>query len=61
LGIIALFGSDDFSTLPWYLYQLMGSYKTDDAAGVALILLIITLTAFTVLPKFFGRSDVKNR
>jgi thiamine transport system permease protein len=24
LGVIALFGSDEFSTLPWYLYQLMG-------------------------------------
>ncbi len=59
LGIIALFGSDDFSTLPWYLYQLMGSYRTSDAAGVALILLSITLSVFIVLPRLFGRTDVK--
>ena len=59
LGIIALFGSDDFSTLPWYLYQLMGSYRTSDAAGVALILLAITLSVFIVLPRLFGRTDAK--
>ncbi|HIP60311.1 MAG TPA: ABC transporter permease subunit [Campylobacterales bacterium] len=61
LGIIALFGSDDFSTLPWYLYQLMGSYRTEDGAGVALILLVITLTAFILLPKLFGSVNVNNR
>lgn len=57
LGIIALFGSEDFSTLPWYLYGLMGSYRTQDAAGVALILLGITLVAFLVLPRLFGRES----
>jgi len=56
LGIIALFGSDDFSTLPWYLYQLMGSYRTSDAAGVALILLSITLSVFILLPRLFGKK-----
>jgi len=56
LGVIALFGSEDFSTLPWYLYSLMGSYRTSDAAGVALILLGITLVAFLVLPRVFGRG-----
>ena len=59
LGIIALFGSDEFSTLPWYLYQLMGSYRTSDAAGVALILLAITLSIFILLPKLFGGTDAK--
>ena len=59
LGIIALFGSDDFSTLPWYLYQLMGSYRTSDAAGVALILLAITLSVFIVLPRLFGGKFAK--
>ena len=59
LGIIALFGSDDFLTLPWYLYQLMGSYRTSDAAGVALILLAITLSVFILLPKIFGGTDAK--
>jgi len=61
LGIIALFGSQDFSTLPWYLYSLMGSYRTSDAAGVALILLAITLAAFLLLPRLFGRDNVRDR
>jgi len=60
LGIIALFGSDDFSTLPWYLYQLMGSYRTSDAAGVALILLAITLCVFILLPRLFRSSVAKD-
>ena len=58
LGIIALFGSDDFSTLPWYLYSLLGSYQTNDASGVALILLGIVLVVFVFVPKLFRSKDV---
>ena len=53
LGIIALFGSDEFSTLPWYLYQLMGSYRTTDAAGVALVMLVLVLGVFILIPRVF--------
>jgi len=53
LGIIALFGSDEFTTLPWYLYQLMGSYRTTDAAGVALVLLVLVLSIFILIPRLF--------
>jgi len=53
LGIIALFGSDAFSTLPWYLYQLMGSYRNADAAGVALVMLVLVLGVFILVPKLF--------
>jgi thiamine transport system permease protein len=60
LGIIALFGSDEFLTLPWYLYQLMGSYRTSDAAGVALILLTITLSVFILLPRLFRSTVAKD-
>ncbi len=56
LGVIALFGSNDITTLPWYLYQLMGSYQTKDGAGVALILLVLTLTIFIFLPKVFKNA-----
>lgn len=38
LGVIALFGSDSVRTLPYLLFQRMGSYRTADAAGLALIL-----------------------
>ena len=56
LGVIALFGSQDFATLPWYLYQMMGSYRTHDAAGVALIMLILTLVVFLAVPRLFAIS-----
>jgi thiamine transport system permease protein len=58
LGVIALFGSDEITTLPWYLYQLMGSYRTTDAAGVALILLILVLGIFTLIPLFFNKQKI---
>lgn len=38
LGVIALFGSDAVQTLPYLLYQRLGSYRTADAAGLALLL-----------------------
>jgi len=54
LGVVALFGSRDISTLPWYLYQLMGSYRNEDASGVALILLVLVLSVFVLIPKLFA-------
>lgn len=38
LGAVALFGSQDMVTLPWLLYSRMGSYRSTDAAGLALFL-----------------------
>lgn len=43
LGTIALFGSDAVQTLPYLLLQRMGSYRTNDAAGLALILGLLCL------------------
>lgn len=43
LGAIALFGSQDVVTLPYLLLQRMSSYRTDDAAGIALILGFVCL------------------
>lgn len=43
LGVIALFGSDDVHTLPYLLLQRMGSYRTADAAGIALFLGVLCL------------------
>jgi len=59
LGVIALFGNNEITTLPWYLYQLMGSYQTKDGAGVALILLVLTLSIFIFLPKVFKNASDK--
>jgi thiamine transport system permease protein len=43
LGVIALFGSDAVKTLPYLLYERMGSYRTADAAGLALIVALVCL------------------
>ncbi len=49
LSAIALFGSQDFSTLPLYLYQLLGSYQMEAAAVVSLCLLVLSLGSFALL------------
>jgi thiamine transport system permease protein len=41
MGAIALFGSDDVITLPALLYAKLGSYRSTDAAGLAMILGIV--------------------
>lgn len=56
LSAIALFGSQEFKTLPLYLFQLLGSYQMDAAAVVALSLLILSLGCFSAVERFFRRS-----
>ncbi len=48
LGTIALFGSDALLTLPYLLLQRMGSYRTFDAAGLALILGVLCLVLMMI-------------
>ena len=48
LGTIALFGSDALLTLPYLLLQRMGSYRTFDAAGLALILGLLCLALMMI-------------
>ncbi len=59
LGAIALFGSSDFVTLPYLLLQRMGSYRTADAAGLALILGLVTVILMGLVERgFAGRQEV---
>ena len=55
LGVIALFGSESVQTLPYLLLARMGSYRTDDAAGIALLLAILCLTLIFLADRL-GRS-----
>tara|TARA_R110002050_G_scaffold28530_5_gene73443 strand:- start:11687 stop:13300 length:1614 start_codon:yes stop_codon:yes gene_type:complete len=48
LGAIALFGSNRIVTLPWLLYQKLGSYRTADAAGLALLLGVTTMALMVI-------------
>lgn len=55
LGVIALFGTEDFATLPLIMYRALGAYRTNDAATIAALMLLITIAAFVLLPRLFGR------
>ena len=57
-GVVALFGNEDFRTLPFWLYQQIGSYRSQDGAVTALLLLLLCFALFTVIEKLPGR-DVK--
>ena len=51
LGVISLFGTQDFSTLPWLMLRALGAYRSNDAAAIAFILLCVSLGAFTIIPR----------
>jgi len=61
LGVVALFGSDAFVTLPYLLFQRLGSYRTADAAGLALILAGFTLGLVLAAERLAGKPDGKLR
>lgn len=54
LGVIALFGSDTLKTLPFLLFERMGSYRTADAAGLALIIAMLCLALMMLADHFAG-------
>ena len=51
MNAIALFGSQQFQTLPWLLYQKMARYRAEDAAALALLLFALTVLHFGVFVK----------
>jgi thiamine transport system permease protein len=61
LGVIALFGTQDFATLPLLMYRALGTYRTNDAAVIAAVLLVLTLAAFVLLPRLFSGSRHAHR
>jgi thiamine transport system permease protein len=58
LGVVALFAPPGGGTLPLELYRLMGAYRMDDAAGAALLLLVLSLALFWVFDRG-GRADAR--
>ena len=54
LGAIALFGTRETATLPLLLYQRMGSYRLDEAAVTALVLVTMCLALFVVIERGMG-------
>jgi thiamine transport system permease protein len=55
LGVISLFGTQDFVTLPLLMVRALGAYRTNDAAAIAALMLVLTLIAFVLLPRLFSR------
>jgi thiamine transport system permease protein len=56
LGVIALFGTQDFATLPLLMVRALGASRTNDAATVAALMLCLTIAALIAIPRLFGRS-----
>ena len=56
LGVIALFGDAEHATLPLKIYQLMGSYRMEQAASGAVLLLSLSLSFFWIFDRW-GRGN----
>ncbi|MCL4675129.1 MAG: thiamine/thiamine pyrophosphate ABC transporter permease ThiP, partial [Pararhodobacter sp.] len=61
LGVIVLFAQTGGETLPMQLQRLMGAYRSDDAAGAALLLLVVSLLAFVVIERIVGGKNAEAR
>lgn len=51
LGVITLFAPPNVETLPLVMYRLMGSYRMDEAASVALLLVTLALALFWIFDR----------
>ena len=56
-GVVALFGNEQFRTLPFYLYQQMGAYRSQDGAVTALLLLLLCFLLFTLIERLPERRN----
>ena len=54
LGVIALFGTPESSTLSLLIYQQLGAYRVGEATVTALLLLALCLAAFWLLERGIG-------
>ncbi|WMY94792.1 MAG: thiamine/thiamine pyrophosphate ABC transporter permease ThiP [Arsenophonus sp.] len=54
-GIIAIFGNENFHTLPHYLYEQLATYLNKDAASTALVLLFLCLSICILSKNWFNK------
>ncbi len=54
MGVIALFGTDELSTLPLLIYRLLGNYRLDQAAVIAVALCLVCLMLFIIIERLIG-------
>lgn len=60
LGVIALFGTAETSTLPLLVYRQLGAYMIPQATVSALFLLSLCLLVFWFLESYLGCKESKN-
>jgi thiamine transport system permease protein len=58
-GVIALFSDPGKTTLPMVLYQLMSSYRINEAASAATVLLFLSFAIFWLFDRI-GRLNARN-
>ena len=56
MGVIALFGTQDLSTLPLLIYRLFGAYRMDEAAVVAMLLCLLCFILFWLIEHLVGQE-----
>lgn len=54
MGVIALFGTQDLSTLPLLIYRLFGAYRMQEAAAVAMLLCLLCFALFRGIEYLIG-------
>ncbi|MCF6302930.1 MAG: hypothetical protein L3J13_06985, partial [Devosiaceae bacterium] len=59
LAIISLFNTAQFTTLPWAMFRAMGAYRTNEAATIAALILLLCFAIFWFLPGFIQRLAKK--
>ena len=57
LGVIALFGTPDTTTLPLLIFQRMGAYRMDEAAAGIVVLIGLCVLLFAGLERWVGGRD----
>ncbi len=55
LAVISLFGTNSFTTLPWAMYQALGAYRSNEAATIGAMMLVLSMAMFWLLPELFKR------
>lgn len=53
LGVIALFGTQEITTLPLLIFQRMGAYRMDEAAVAVVVLIGLCLVIFASIDRIF--------
>ena len=57
LSVIALFGSQNFQTIPWLIYQYMSSYKMNEASSTSTLLIILCFLLFFIFSRLIGGKN----